>query len=63
MIPANHVVVGLYCIVGRVLEGLCFQCGCELLYVEGARNEQELCLKERGEDRYCWRAGVMSRNE
>ena len=20
-------------------------------------------MKERGEDRYCWRAGVMSRNE
>ena len=21
------------------------------------------CVKEKGEDRYCWRAGVMSRNE
>ena len=23
----------------------------------------ELCMKERGKERYCWRAGVMSRNE
>ena len=23
----------------------------------------EWYLKERGKDRYCWRAGVMSRNE
>ena len=23
----------------------------------------ESCVKERGEERYCWRAGVMSRNE
>ena len=22
----------------------------------------ELCMKERGEERYCWRAGVMSRS-
>ena len=21
------------------------------------------CVKERGEERYCWRAGVMSRDE
>ncbi len=21
------------------------------------------CVEERGEERYCWRAGVMSRNE
>ena len=25
--------------------------------------EDEECVKERGEERYCWRAGVMSRNE
>ena len=23
----------------------------------------EGCVEERGEERYCWRAGVMSRNE
>ena len=23
----------------------------------------ELCVKERGKERYCWSAGVMSRNE
>ena len=23
----------------------------------------EGCVKERGKERYCWRAGVMSRNE
>lgn len=23
----------------------------------------DLCVKERGDERYCWRAGVMSRNE
>ena len=23
----------------------------------------EWCVKERGEERYCWRAGVMPRNE
>ena len=23
----------------------------------------EKCVKERGDERYCWRAGVMSRNE
>ena len=23
----------------------------------------ELCVKEKGKERYCWRAGVMSRNE
>ena len=22
-----------------------------------------VCVKERGEERYCWRAGVMSRDE
>ena len=26
-------------------------------------NGEEECVKERGEERYCWRAGVMSRNE
>ena len=25
--------------------------------------DAESCVKERGEERYCWRAGVMSRNE
>ena len=23
----------------------------------------EWCVKERGKERYCWRAGVMSRSE
>ena len=23
----------------------------------------EECVKERGDERYCWRAGVMSRND
>ena len=27
------------------------------------RIDAESCVKERGEERYCWRAGVMSRNE
>ena len=27
------------------------------------RIDSESCVKERGEERYCWRAGVMSRNE
>ena len=27
------------------------------------RIDGESCVKERGEERYCWRAGVMSRNE
>ena len=27
------------------------------------RIDSESCMKERGEERYCWRAGVMSRNE
>ena len=27
------------------------------------RNDCESCVKERGKERYCWRAGVMSRNE
>ena len=26
-------------------------------------NGEEECVKERREERYCWRAGVMSRNE
>ena len=25
--------------------------------------EDEECVKERGKERYCWREGVMSRNE
>ena len=25
--------------------------------------DDESCVKERGEERYCWRAEVMSRNE
>ena len=27
------------------------------------RIDSESCVEERGEERYCWRAGVMSRNE
>ena len=27
------------------------------------RIDDESCVKERGEERYFWRAGVMSRNE
>ena len=27
------------------------------------RIDGESCVKERGKERYCWRAGVMSRNE
>ena len=27
------------------------------------RMDGESCVEERGEKRYCWRAGVMSRNE
>ena len=27
------------------------------------RTDGESCVKERGKERYCWRAGVMSRNE
>ena len=27
------------------------------------RTDGESCVEERGEERYCWRAGVMSRNE
>ena len=31
--------------------------------MEGCEEGFEWCVKERGEERYCWRAGVMSRNE
>ena len=27
------------------------------------RTDAESCVKERGEERYCWRAGVMSRKK
>ena len=27
------------------------------------RIDGESCVEERGKERYCWRAGVMSRNE
>ena len=27
------------------------------------RTDGESCMKEREKERYCWRAGVMSRNE
>ena len=27
------------------------------------RIDSESCVEERGEERYCWRAGVVSRNE
>lgn len=29
----------------------------------GGKEGFEWCVKERGDERYCWRAGVMSRNE
>ena len=25
--------------------------------------DDESCVKERGEERYCWRTGVISKNE
>ena len=37
--------------------------GCEVRITHLERIDGESCVKERGEERYCWRAGVMSRNE
>ena len=38
----------------------------DMLCITGGANENgmdEECVKEREDERYCWRAGVMSRNE
>ena len=37
--------------------------GYEMRITHLERIDGESCVKERGEERYCWRAGVMSRNE
>ena len=36
---------------------------CEVRMSHLERIDSESCVEERGEERYCWRAGVMSRNE
>ena len=47
---------GEYCVLGvRIVnESLKGETDCE---------NREWCVEERGKERYCWRAGVMSRNE
>ena len=37
--------------------------GYEVRMTRLERFDGESCVEERGEERYCWRAGVMSRNE
>ena len=37
--------------------------GYEMRITHLERIDGESCVKERGKERYCWRAGVMSRNE
>ena len=37
--------------------------GYEMRMTHLERIDGESCVKERGKERYCWRAGVMSRNE
>ena len=37
--------------------------GYEVRMTHLERIDGESCVKERGKERYCWRAGVMSRNE
>ena len=37
--------------------------GYEVRMIHLERIDAESCVKERGKERYCWRAGVMSRNE
>ena len=37
--------------------------GYEMRITHLERTDGESCVKERGKERYCWRAGVMSRNE
>ena len=37
--------------------------GCEVRMTHLERTDGESCVEERGKERYCWRAGVMSRNE
>ena len=44
--------------MGREIDG-----GEGVVYREGDERGFEWCVKEREKERYCWRAGVMSRNE
>ena len=37
--------------------------GNEMRMTRLERMDGESCVEERGKERYCWRAGVMSRNE
>ena len=37
--------------------------GYEVRMTHLERMDGESCVEERGKERYCWRAGVMSRNE
>ena len=37
--------------------------GYEVRMTRLERMDGESCVEERGKERYCWRAGVMSRNE
>ena len=37
--------------------------GYEVRMTHLERIDGESCVEERGKERYCWRAGVMSRNE
>ena len=37
--------------------------GYEVRMTHLERIDAKSCVEERGEERYCWRAGVMSRNE
>ena len=37
--------------------------GYEVRMTHLERIDEESCVKERGKERYHWRAGVMSRNE
>ena len=37
--------------------------GCEVWMTRIERIDGESCVKERGKERHCWRAGVISRNE
>ena len=52
--------------VGCIWEVVCFEEG-EVMKGVLLREREgymaEGCVKERGEERHCWRAGVMSRNE
>ena len=37
--------------------------GCEVRMTHLEIIDGESCVEERGKERYCWRAGVISRNE